>query len=261
MAGKQTLRWWQEAVPATHIAPPTPVAATESETVADATLDLWDTLEAEARARAVAEAQGERVVIPFRNGYDTRWLWREMSVIIAVRLFLVFCSSWGMLVSAIFTSHRSLPLILLLGLCSVVITGLHLIEVVRMCSKARRQFAHQQAEPAIVLSPEGMGIHTSDLDIALLPWQDIAEVKVASYKKEQWLAIVPKDADALAARWGKQVRPPNFRLLPRDIPVNAIRISQRDLPLTAEALLARIAAFEPAVGLPKKTNGGEVKNG
>ena len=243
MAEGAGLRWWQEETPASTAyaapvltTPPSaaPAAIAYTTTTDNTPLDVWDELEAEARARVVAENRGERIVLPYHNGYNAAWRkehlrnqFREQCVGL-----LIQAGIFVLIMAFQFIAHHRVESAVVGMLVGATLS--QLFTYTRSCVRTRHLMAHQQIKPAVVLAPEGIAVHTSDVDIDLIRWQEIKDIKATTTEdgKTPCVVIVPQDAKALARRLGK-----------RKIAL-PIRISQRCLPLTAEALVARIAAFE-----------------
>ena len=235
MAEEGGLRWWQEETPApgAYTSPPLAAPALVSEAAnIEATADLWDELEAEAQARAVAEAQGERVVIPFDSQLNMRRLRRRL--LLVAPLLLLFC----VLIAFIEPVMAVCAALFLLIECIVIYAIM-------------KQATLRQTQPAVVLSREGMKIHLIGHDIGLVRWDEIAEIRTYNLWPYRYVGIVPKDTPALCKRLGKKatlIRANDWclRWLYRPLRVwcAPINIPQQNLPITADSLLARIAAFE-----------------
>ena len=238
------MRWWQEETPTSTVyvapvttAPPPATLAppTAAHTTTDDTpLDVWDELEAEARARVVAENRGERIVIPYHNGYDEAWRKERL-----LKKFRDQCESvlaqaavQAAITAMQYIGHHRVWLLGAWMLMGAIVAQTLIFMTFRV--RTQRLMTHQQVKPVVVLSPEGIAVHTSDVDIDLIRWQEIKDIKatVTEDGKTPCVVIVPEDAKAQARQLGK-----------RKI-ASPICISQRCLPLTAEALVARIAAFE-----------------
>ena len=231
MAEKQNLRWWQEEQAPVVFSPPVvPVVLVEKAP------DLWDELEAEAQARAVAEAQGEQVVIPF----DSR------SHLHRLRKIFLFLIPFAMINCGMLA--LSSPTVALFIMCIVLA---HLAFSYNFAART----ISPQTKPAVVLSREGLEIHIIGHDIGLIRWDEISDIRTYNLWPYRYVGIVPKDTAALCERLGKKatlIRANDWclRFLYRPLRVwcAPINIPQQNLPITADALLARIAAFEAGQG-------------
>lgn len=108
----------------------------------------------------------------------------------------------------------------------------------------------KQTEPAVVISAQGITIHTLWQPVGLLRWEEIADIRVYNFVY-RYVGIVPKDMNALCKRLGS--RGTVLRLndwcirwfyKPLRIFIAPINIPQEYLPISADALMARIGAFE-----------------
>ena len=88
-------------------------------------------------------------------------------------------------------------------------------------------------EPAVVINGEGIVDNSSLLSVGLIRWDEIAELREYQFKRQTFLAVIPKDADRLLARqpaWKRSAIRANLAIgaAPVNIPqsVVPVRISE-----------------------------------
>ncbi len=105
------------------------------------------------------------------------------------------------------------------------------------------------------MTDAGIEIHTIGHDIGLVRWAEIADVRAYNLIY-RYVGITPRDTGALCARLTKRqawmIRAneavvPFYRLFRQRIAV--INLAQQNLPLSADALVAKIEAFRAARGV------------
>ena len=207
----------QTVVPQTVVAPP-------------AQLDICEELEEEARQRSIAEASGERVVIYADNHQNIARMKKRML--------------WSFV-----------PMTVIYGILSLIepslfaaIWAFMLIECAVLYQYMRRMYL-RQTHPAVVLTDAGIEIHTLGHDIGLIHWHEIGDIRAYNLIY-RYVGITPRDSKALCQRLTKKqgglIRAnefviPMYRFFRTFVaPIN---LAQQVLPISADALVAKIEAF------------------
>lgn len=108
----------------------------------------------------------------------------------------------------------------------------------------------KQTKPVATISRDGITVHTIGQNIGLLRWNEIADIRAYNFV-HRYVGIVPKNMDAVCRRIGgrrafmlrlNQICLPLYK--PFGIFVAPINIPQEYLPISADALMTRIAAFQ-----------------
>ena len=232
MAEGQRLRWWQEqeehnqtfqsashrAVLAAPLLTPetaatTATTATEPLILLDEYADTWKDLEAEAVRRAEQVKLEEAESVSFyldksaalvRHRREILPLWWLAGILITVCVIIPLVLHFLEP-----NQHHSFPNIGTFAGFGVIFS-LHI---------RRRHWLQNHEKPSVRLRPQGLSIHTSLYSDIFLPWNNITEIKPKGSGKRRCLEI---------------------RALKRRRYV----ISEQDLPISAEALAARIAVYE-----------------
>jgi len=109
----------------------------------------------------------------------------------------------------------------------------------------------KQEKPIVTLSREGITVHTMMQHIGLIRWEEIAEIRAYKFIYP-FVGIVPKDPKILYRRAGfgasLMVRMNDACIRwfykPLRIFVAPINIPEEYIPMSVEALMARIAIYE-----------------
>jgi hypothetical protein len=270
MPGQQTQRWWVTEGPnapqSFSLRPHDP--CTEAvETLPPAERDLWEELEAEARARAEASAlQSENGVLEFTAGVPVGTLMRQRPLAPMRRALVINCVSvlYDLVVAASFyfggASHVALlaPFMCLLAAMQASAIGLLLWTSVGWCKSVLRVTS---AGPTMRFPPG---------PLVSLSWDDISSIRATGTGDYRSLAIGVRDVDAVLARLPKKRRATARRILQMPAPSalqgllaiqQATRLARRRCPAgpgtiyvqecllgqSADAALARIAEYRSGV--------------
>ncbi|MES2464263.1 MAG: hypothetical protein V4671_27190 [Armatimonadota bacterium] len=231
MAEGQQLRWWQEQDEQSQVshraservtvvpAPLLPSAVTapvaEPVTLTEEFHDTWEDLEAEAVRRAEqAKIQQTESVSFFMDKSAAlvkhRREGRTMAWIFGSVILMIILLPLSIFFMDSHHHYSPPPLGAICGFAGVFSI---------FCR--RRKWLEENEKPTVRLSPQGIDIHTAmQPDISLL-WKEITEVTPKGSRKKR----------ALHIRASKRRR---------------FVIEERDLPLTVDALAARIAVYETA---------------
>lgn len=160
---------------------------------------------------AATVARTAEIVIPYdcRLLYKTRQALRKSGLLFLVVLLL----SYGF-----YALSHVYPFSLVLCLIGWLVG-----EPASLYLKARRRI-RDFGEPAFLLTPEGMGIHTLTLDRSMVVWKDIVDIR-AWQGKGMMLTI--KRLEGVPGK-----------------PTEDVWLPEETLPIPATALAARIAAYE-----------------
>lgn len=229
MAEVQKLRWWQEpeeqsqksqeaserlsaaASPLLSAVAPSPVA--EEVMLAEEQHDTWAELEAEAVRRAEQAKKEETESVSFHlnrtavladHRRQARLLWVFGSLLLAIFVFLPL----GILLFSPHHHHHFPSFGAMGGLFAIFSTYAR-----------RREWLKNNDKPALRLAPEGIYLASFQYPNAFMPWNDITSITPKRSFKQRYLEF----------RVGKRFR---------------YNLEERYLPLSVDALAARIAAYE-----------------
>jgi hypothetical protein len=243
------MRWWQQSEE--HVAPvyqssfAEPVRVTEPVAAppqAAAILDIGEELEAEARRVAQSEAIGERVTIYPNQALIIAKLKRRMirvgSVIVPVGFAL-----------AVFLS-------VMLGSAGFLAIGaIYPIEIALLYLLMHRIYTRQR-DPVVRLTDEGIELHTFGYDVGLIRWDEIADIRphkaiyrfvgISLRDSNNFCATRPRKATTLIRMNSTEIQ---FKRGSGAPPKLHIKISDEHLPMSSDALIARINTFRATRGV------------
>ena len=94
-------------------------------------------------------------------------------------------------------------------------------------------------EPAVVINSEGIVDNASALGVGLIRWDEIAEMREYTFKRQVFLGVVPKDLERLLANqpaWKRSAIRANLAL-----GIAPVNIPQAVLPVRVSELLREIS--------------------
>lgn len=247
MSVKQQLRWWEEERKGQESERESAARAIERltaslepehvpvSTVSTPLRDIGEELEEEARVRA-AEAkryESECVAIHYDPLTSARILKRFQRIAWGSGLVVAALVGTVMAISTIsLIAHAHGHHISVSGAYGGFCGGLwgNISTPIIQYVMAKRRLKDSE-EPALLLSPEGLRIHTIALNRPLIPWNEIENIETKRFWGSKRLAVL------LTLK-----RPPKK---PGGKPrVERIYLAGETLPRSAEALVARIATYE-----------------
>lgn len=263
----QRLRWWEEeqsATPAAYrsVPPSTPPVLSQAEAAASDPLaetyrDIGEELEAEARRRAgIARPQEQEVTVTFFS--ETSRVVRSLSACRRrVWTAIAFAGVCLALQLTVLLGNDGISRVSPARLGAMAGMLCYLVFAILLLRQLRRA-AQPQAEPVLTVSPGGIAFRSACMDTGVIAWRDITGLRTDRLSKRAPADLIIQLRDesvkrqfrygsGYGSRADKRVEIRLGRLPLATIEeTNFLRVPAYLLPVDAEIVMVRIAAYEAA---------------